>query len=407
MSKIKKSKTTILKQMPQKATKTFKVKNLNLWYGNGKRHALKNINLEIQPKKVTALIGPSGCGKSTFIRCFNKMNDLIDGVKITGSIKFEDKYELVESNKIKNFKNLFGLISQNEPYFDTKDQLADQIQILEKNILYYPKKHSKDYNHTDYLSLKSSLVTAKNQYHQEIAAAQGRINAKILKLNLEIKVLKETLHQKLNDSKVNKVQKKALKADYNYQILQLKLKINNLKKANVISSLELRTRVGMVFQKPNPFAMSIYDNVAYGPRSSGIKNAKELNVIVKKALQNAALWEEVKDNLYEQALSLSGGQQQRLCIARALAMSPEVLLMDEPTSALDPIATNKIERLINDLGKKYTIIIVTHSMQQATRISQFTAFFYLGELIEYSQTRDLFTHPKQKLTRDYIRGKMG
>ncbi len=163
----------------------------------------------------------------------------------------------------------------------------------------------------------------------------------------------------------------------------------------------------MVFQKPNPFPMSIYDNVAYGPRSSGVKSPRELNNIVEKALRDAALWEEVKDNLFDDALGLSGGQQQRLCIARAIAMEPEVLLMDEPTSALDPIATNKIERLMSQLKKKYTIIVVTHSMQQAARISDFTAFFYLGKLVEFDKTRLIFTKPKQRLTKDYIRGKMG
>ncbi|XP_023210729.1 uncharacterized protein LOC111613610 [Centruroides sculpturatus] len=255
---------------PTISNSIFQVNQLNLWYDSGRKHALVDVSIDLPPRKVTALIGPSGCGKSTFIRCLNKMNDLIVGVKLAGSIKFDGKYELVA-------------------------------------------------NHP----------------------------------------------------------------------------------------LELRTRVGMVFQKPNPFPMSIYDNVAYGPRSSGIKSPRELNDIVEKALRDAALWEEVKDNLFDDALGLSGGQQQRLCIARAIAMEPEVLLMDEPTSALDPIATNKIERLMNQLKKKYTIIVVTHSMQQAARISDFTAFFYLGKLVEFDKTRLIFTKPKQRLTKDYIRGKMG
>ncbi|WP_456298982.1 phosphate ABC transporter ATP-binding protein [Mycoplasmopsis lipofaciens] len=187
-----------------------------------------------------------------------------------------------------------------------------------------------------------------------------------------------------------------------------KIKNWKTKKTNKnISEIEIRTKIGMVFQKPSPFPLSIYDNVAYGPRSNGIKNSKELDIIVKESLENAALWEEVKDRLGDDATGLSGGQQQRLCIARAIAMKPDVLLMDEPTSALDPIATAKIEELINSLREKYTIIIVTHSMQQAARISDLTAFFYMGELIEFNNTQKIFTNPKEKLTADYINGKMG
>ncbi len=270
---------------------TFEVKEVNLWYLNGKKQALKNIEINIPKGKVTAFIGPSGCGKSTFLRCFNQMNDLIPGVIIEGSIKFDGKSELISDSHEKNFRNLFGLL----------------------------QKKSNSY----------------------------------------------------------------------------------------IAPLELRTRVGMVFQKPNPFPMSIYNNVAYGPKSSGIKDKKELDVIVKSALEDAALWEEVKDSLHESALGLSGGQQQRLCIARSIALEPEVLLMDEPTSALDPIATSKIEDLIQKLKKKYTIIIVTHSMQQAARISDFTAFFYIGELIEFNRTKKIFTNPKKVLTGRYINGEMG
>ncbi|OPJ55408.1 phosphate ABC transporter ATP-binding protein PstB [Alkalithermobacter paradoxus] len=245
------------------------VKNLDLYYGEFK--ALKNINIDIQEKKVTALIGPSGCGKSTFLRTLNRMNDLIDGVRIEGEIKLEED----------------------------------------------------------------------NIYHKDI---------------------------------------------------------------DVVA---LRRRIGMVFQKANPFPKSIYENVAYGPRRYGVKNKSELDEIVEKSLRKAALWDEVKDRLNKSALGLSGGQQQRLCIARALAMEPEVLLMDEPTSALDPIATAKIEELITELKKDYTIVIVTHSMQQAARISDETAFFLMGELIEMDQTQKIFTTPRDQRTEDYVTGRFG
>jgi len=247
----------------------FKVEGLNLFYGDFQ--ALHNVNLELYENKVTALIGPSGCGKSTFLRTLNRMNDLIDTVKITGKILLDG----------------------------------------EKDIY---------------------------------------------------------------------------------------------KKMDVIG---LRTRVGMVFQKPNPFPMSIFDNVAYGPRCQGLKDKKKLQGIVEEALRGAALWDEVKDKLTKSGLSLSGGQQQRLCIARAIAMEPEVILMDEPTSALDPIATQKIELLMEKLKKKYTIIIVTHSMQQAARISDKTAFFLMGEVIEFGDTDKIFTHPDKKETEDYITGRFG
>ncbi len=247
----------------------FNVKNLDLHYGDFR--ALKNINIELEKKQITAFIGPSGCGKSTFLRCLNRMNDQIEDCKITGEIMFlgEDCYSST---------------------------------------------------------------------------------------------------------------------------------------ANVT---HLRTKVGMVFQKPNPFPMSIYDNVAYGPRCQGIKKKEILDKIVEKALKNAALWDEVSDRLTDSAMSLSGGQQQRLCIARAIAMEPEVILMDEPTSALDPIATAKIEDLIIELKKDYTIIIVTHNMQQATRISDKTAFFLMGEIIEYDNTGTLFSIPKDSRTEDYITGRFG
>ena len=245
----------------------FEVKNVDLFYGEHK--ALKSINLNIEKNKVTAFIGPSGCGKSTLLRCFNKMNDLISGCKVTGEIIFDG---------------------------------------------------------TD---------------------------------------------------------------------------------INLMNTIELRTKVGMVFQNPNPFPMSIFDNVAYGPRCSGIKNKEKLKEIVIDSLKKASLYEEVKDRLKSSALSLSGGQQQRLCIARAIAMKPEVILMDEPTSALDPIATLKIEELILELKKNYTIVIVTHNMQQATRISDYTAFFLLGEMIEMDKTNELFSNPKNKKTEDYITGRFG
>ncbi len=245
------------------------VKKLNLWYGNSQ--ALKDIDIELPEKSITALIGPSGCGKSTFLKTINRMNDLIPGVKIEGTVEY-------------NGKNIF-------------DRSVD----------------------------------------------------------------------------VN----------------------------------ELRREVGMVFQKPNPFPMSIYDNIAYGPRTHGVRNRARLDDIVEKSLKGAAIWDEVKDRLKKSALGLSGGQQQRLCIARALAAEPRILLMDEPTSALDPISTLKIEELANDLKKDYTIIIVTHNMQQAVRISDNTAFFLLGELVEYGSTERMFANPKDKRTEDYITGRFG
>ena len=245
----------------------FKIENVNLFYRE--KQALKNINLDLNKNQVTSFIGPSGCGKSTLLRCLNRMNDLIEGCKVEGTILYEN--------------------------------------------------------------------------------------------------------QNIND----------------------------------MNTLELRTKVGMVFQNPNPFPMSIFDNIAYGPRCQGIKNKDTLKKIVVESLKKAALYDEVKDRLKDSALGLSGGQQQRLCIARCIAMEPDVILMDEPTSALDPIATLKIEELINELKKDYTIIIVTHNMQQATRVSDYTAFFMLGEVIECDKTIDLFSQPKNKKTEDYITGRFG
>ena len=245
------------------------VNDLNLWYGE--HQALKNISLDIPEKSITALIGPSGCGKSTFLKTLNRMNDLVPGVRITGSVQYrgEDIYA---------------------PTMDVS---------------------------------------------------------------------------------------------------------------------ELRRQVGMVFQKPNSFPMSIYDNVAYGPRTHGIRNRAKLDDLVERSLRGAAIWDEVKDRLKKNALGLSGGQQQRLCIARALAVEPEVLLMDEPTSALDPISTSKIEDLAVQLKEKYTIVIVTHNMQQAVRISDNTAFFLLGDLVEFGSTEQIFSNPHDKRTEDYITGRFG
>ncbi len=246
----------------------FSVSNLDLYYGDFQ--ALKNINIRMNENEVTAFIGPSGCGKSTLLKSLNRMNDLVEGCKITGTV------------------------------------LLDNVDIYK---------------------------------------------------NMEI--------------------------------------------------TELRKNVGMVFQKPNPFPMSIYDNIAYGPRTHGIKRKSQLDEIVETSLKQASIWEEVKDRLKKSALGLSGGQQQRLCIARALAVKPEVILMDEPTSALDPISTMKIEELCFDLKKEYTIIIVTHNMQQATRISDKTAFFLHGEIVEFGETGQIFAMPKDKRTEDYITGRFG
>ncbi|PZN13573.1 MAG: phosphate ABC transporter ATP-binding protein [Bacillota bacterium] len=247
----------------------IRVRDLNLYYGDF--HALKNINIDIAERSITALIGPSGCGKSTFLRTLNRMNDMIKGVRIEGKVWLRD------------------------------------------------------------VDIYSGAIEVE----------------------------------------------------------------------------ELRTRVGMVFQQPNPFPKSIYENVAYGPRIHGIRDRRRLDEIVENSLRQAALWDEVKDDLNRPAYSLSGGQQQRLCIARALAVQPEVLLMDEPTSALDPAATARIEDLITELKKQYTIVIVTHNMQQAARVADRTAFFLSGELIEYGPTAEIFTRPRDKRTEDYITGRFG
>ena len=251
------------------ANSKISVENLNLHYGEN--HALKDVNMEIADHAITAFIGPSGCGKSTFLRCLNRMNDLVDGCRVEGKV-----------------------ILDGEDIYDKR-----------------------------------------------------------------------------------------------------------------VDTTLLRKKVGMVFQQPNPFPMSIYDNIAYGPRLHGIKNKKELDEIVERSLQGAAIFEEVKDHLHKSALGLSGGQQQRLCIARALAVSPEVLLMDEPTSALDPISTLKIEELMETLKKKYTVVIVTHNMQQAARVSDDTAFFLVGEVIEKNATSEIFARPQDKRTEDYITGRFG
>ena len=246
-----------------------KVENLNLYYGEN--HALKDVNMDIQENAVTAFIGPSGCGKSTFLKTLNRMNDLVDGVRIDGKV------------------------------------------LLDGEDIYDPS----------------------------------------------------------------------------------------------VDTTILRKKVGMVFQQPNPFPMSIYDNIAYGPRVHGIRDKKRLDQIVEESLRGAAIFDEVKDRLKKSAMGLSGGQQQRICIARALAVQPEVLLMDEPTSALAPISTAKIEELMEDLKKKYTVIVVTHNMQQATRVSDQTAFFLVGEMVEFGDTKQIFSYPQDKRTEDYITGRFG
>ena len=245
------------------------VSNLNLYYGQN--HALKSVNMEIPENEITAFIGPSGCGKSTFLKTLNRMNDLVEGVRIEGKV------------------------------------------VLDGEDIYSP----------------------------------------------------------------------------------------------TVDTTLLRKKVGMVFQQPNPFPMSIYDNIAYGPRIHGIKNKAKIDEIVETSLKGAAIWDEIKDRLKKSALGLSGGQQQRLCIARALAVKPEVLLMDEPTSALDPISTLKVEELMAELKKNYTVAIVTHNMQQATRISDNTAFFLVGEMVEMNKTEELFSRPMDKRTEDYITGRFG
>jgi phosphate transport system ATP-binding protein len=251
-----------------KATK-ISVEKLNLFYGA--KQALHDISLDVPEKKVTAFIGPSGCGKSTFLRTLNRMNDLIDGVRITGSVKIDD--------------------------VNVYDRSVDVVR--------------------------------------------------------------------------------------------------------------LRKRIGMVFQKSNPFPKSVYDNIAYGPRVNGIRDKQSLDEIVEESLKQAAIWDEVKDRLKDSAMSLSGGQQQRVCIARSLAVNPDILLMDEPASALDPISTAKIEELIFELKDRYTILIVTHNMQQAARVSDYTAFFYMGELVEYDKTRTIFTKPGNSKTEEYVTGRFG
>jgi len=250
-------------------TAIISTKDLNLYYGD--HHALQDIDISFARNRVTALIGPSGCGKSTLIRCFNRMNDLVDNARVQGQILYDGE---------------------------------------------------------DIASSRTDVV-------------------------------------------------------------------------------EIRKRIGMVFQKPNPFPKSIYENVAYGPRVHGVRDKKTLDAIVEKSLKDAALWDEVKDRLHASALGLSGGQQQRLCIARTLAVEPEVILMDEPCSALDPIATAKIEDLVKDLKKRYTVIMVTHNMQQAARSSDYTGFMYLGKLIEFGETPQIFEAPSEQLTENYVTGRFG
>ena len=259
----------------------LQVKDLDLWYGA--HQALHSVSMDIPEKSITAFIGPSGCGKSTFLKTLNRMNDLVPGVKIEGSVRLDDE----------------------------------------------------------------DIYDSQVRYRGEDIYAPGT------------------------------------------------------------DVCRLRREIGMVFQKPNPFPMSIYDNIAYGPRTHGIRSKARLDELVERSLRGAAIWDEVKDRLKKNALGLSGGQQQRLCIARALAVEPAVLLMDEPTSALDPISTSRIEELTMELKERYTIVIVTHNMQQAVRISDRTAFFLLGELVEYGATEQVFSAPAEKRTEDYITGRFG
>ena len=287
----------------------IEIKNLDLYYGAF--HALKNINLEIPENQITAFIGPSGCGKSTLLKSINRMNDMVEGCRITGEIL------------------LNGMLKQ-----------------VQHDVVRQP--------------VQNKCQSVQNKCHPELVS--GSLNQYANSMN----ILSKTTDVNL-----------------------------------------LRKNVGMVFQKPNPFPMSIYDNIAYGPRTHGIKKRSELDEIVETSLRNAAIWDEFKDNLKKSALELSGGQQQRLCIARALAVQPDVLLMDEPTSALDPISTSKIEDCVLQLKEKYTIIIVTHNMQQAVRISDKTVFFLLGEIIEAGDTEQIFSKPKMKKTEDYITGRFG
>ena len=294
----------------------IEIKNLDLYYGDF--HALKNINLEIPKNQITAFIGPSGCGKSTLLKSINRMNDMVEGCKITGEIL------------------IYG---------------------GESEVLFSDRKKS-----------KTKLVS------EATLPPYGRTALRPI-------LSSGDTPQRPDDT------------------------LNILSKSTDVNLL--RKNVGMVFQKPNPFPMSIYDNIAYGPRTHGIKRKSELDEIVETSLRNAAIWEEFKDNLKKSALELSGGQQQRLCIARALAVQPDVLLMDEPTSALDPISTSKIEDCVLQLKEKYTIIIVTHNMQQAVRISDKTVFFLLGEIIEDGDTEQIFSKPKIKKTEDYITGRFG
>lgn len=296
----------------------IEIKNLDLYYGDFQ--ALKNINLEIPEKQITSFIGPSGCGKSTLLKSINRMNDMVQGCRITG-----------------------------------------QILLRQEELLKIPERYIG-------ASVHKAGDGRYNLDGQESRTGHENPDGQLEKLN------------KLNSQ----------------NILDKSCDVNLLRK-----------NVGMVFQKPTPFPMSIYDNIAYGPRTHGIKKRAELDRIVEEALQNAAIWEELKDKLKKSALELSGGQQQRLCIARALAVQPNVLLMDEPTSALDPISTSKIEDCLLQLKEKYTIVIVTHNMQQAVRISDRTVFFLLGEIIEAGETEQLFSKPKMKKTEDYITGRFG
>ena len=365
--------------------------DLNLHYGTN--HALKDINLDIYTNKITAFIGPSGCGKSTYLKTLNRMNDLVDGVKIEGKVMIdgEDIYDPRVDTTL--LRKKVGMVFQQPNPFPMS---------IYDNIAYGPRIHGiKNKNQLDDIverSLKGAALWDEVSDRLKKAALglsggqqQRLCIARALAVEPEILLMDEPTSALVDGVKIEG---------------KVMIDGEDIYDPRVDTTL-LRKKVGMVFQQPNPFPMSIYDNIAYGPRIHGIKNKNQLDDIVERSLKGAALWDEVSDRLKKAALGLSGGQQQRLCIARALAVEPEILLMDEPTSALDPISTLKIEDLMDELKQKYTVVIVTHNMQQATRIADYTAFFLVGEIIEYAPTTDLFSHPKEKKTEDYITGRFG
>ncbi len=347
----------------------IEIKNLDLYYGDFQ--ALKNINLEIRDKQITSFIGPSGCGKSTLLKSINRMNDMVEGCRITGQILLQQE-ELIRipdghnGGDRGNGRNGSNNMCDRGDGRDGRHNGGDRGN--GRNGLKGLNGHNGRHNGCDRGDRRDGHNGGDGNDGNNDRNRRNGHDGQMEKLN------------KLNS-------------------------LNILDKACDVNLL--RKNVGMVFQKPNPFPMSIYDNIAYGPRTHGIKKRTELDQIVEEALRNAAIWDELKDKLKKSALELSGGQQQRLCIARALAVQPEVLLMDEPTSALDPISTSKIEDCLLTLKESYTIVIVTHNMQQAVRISDRTVFFLLGEIIEVGETEELFSRPKMKKTEDYITGRFG